>query len=407
VDELLLTAGATTALISLGLTVGRLRDLAHHRHDRLHRLLWVTIAMGALAVSLQPVSAQVDQLVGLVDGCRLIGNVLAVAIVATGHAFLLHTLDPSAATRRRVRAQYLIMTACGTAMIVSYALTTSPHRIDDPFVRSGDYYASVHPPPVPYLVVYLCYMLWSLPQVGRLCARYAKAARRSTVQIALRMIAAGCFLNFANVGLKIINLMVRNQPVVSSTLYRLTFLTYAVAVLVMVVGVMVLSWGRWLRLDQLAEHVQAWRACRRLQPLWLLVSDAAPQITLGDWPALRGRRGALSRARMRLIRMTTEILDGYAVLCPWTNRRVATEARAAATRLGLTGDRLEAAVEARVVTEAVAAVRSAAPGGGRGDELVALPSAKATDAGDAGTEVAWLIQVAAQLSQPPVRTGGR
>jgi hypothetical protein len=402
VDDLLLAAGAATALSCLGLTVSKLWDLAHHRHDRLRRLLSLTIAMGAFAVSLQPLSARVDQVLGLLDVCRLIGNVLAIAIVATGRAFLLHTLDPGAETRRRIRTHYLIMVACGAALIVSYALLPSPYRTEDPFVRSGDYYASVHPPPTLYLVVYLGYMLWALPKVGRLCARYAKAARRSTVQIALRMIAAGCFLNFTNVGLKIINLVVRDEPLISSALYRLTFLTYAVAVLVMVVGVMILSWGRWLRLDQLAEHVQARRACRRLQPLWQLVSAAAPQVTLGDWPALRGRPGALFRTRMRLIRMTTEILDAYAILCPRTDRQVAVEARAAATRLGLTGDQLEAAVEARVVAEAAAAIRSAGPGCGAADEVVALPSAQATNAGDAGTEVAWLIMVAGQLP-----SGGR
>jgi hypothetical protein len=402
VDDLLLAAGAATALISLGLAAGKLWDLVHHRHDRLRRLLGVTLAMGAFAVSLQPVSAGVDQLLGLLDVCRLVGNVLAVAIVATGHAFLLHTLDPGPRTRHRVRVEYLIMAACAAALIGSYALAASPYRTDDPFVRTGEYYASVHPPPAPYLVVYLGYMLWLLPQVGRLCARYARVARRRTVQLALRMIAAGCFLNFANVGLKLANLAVRDQPAVSAVLYRLTFLTYAVAVLVMVVGVMILAWGRWLRLDQLAEHVQAWRACRRLRPLWVLVAEAAPQVTLGDWAAPRGRAGALSGPRMRLIRMTTEILDGYAELCPWTNREVAAEARAAASRHGLTGERLEAAVEAHVVTEAVATVRSDAPEEVPA-EVVELPSARAADAGDAGSEVAWLITVAAHL---PRRPGG-
>ncbi|GAA3339774.1 hypothetical protein GCM10020358_24760 [Amorphoplanes nipponensis] len=398
-DDVLLAAGAATALICFGLTVGRLWDLARHRHDGLRRLLWLTIAMGTVAVSMQPLSARVDQLLGLLDVCRLAGNLLAVAVVATGQAFLLHTLDPGPATRRRVRAQYVITAGCWATMIGSYAMTPAPYRTADPFVRSGEYYASLHPPPAAYLAAYLCFMLWSLPRVGRLCARYATVARRRPVQIALRMIAAGCFLHFANVGLKVVNLAVRHQPAVSSLLYRLTFLTYAVAVLVMVVGVMILSWGRRLRLDQVAEQVEAWRACRRLQPLWLLVSEVAPQITLGDWPVLRDRLGTLARARMRLIRMTTEILDGYAVVCPWTNPRVAAEARAASIRLGLTGDRLEAAVEARVVAEAVAAVRSAAPGGA----TVALPSARAAHAGDAGTEVAWLIMVAAQL---PRRSGG-
>ncbi|MFI7542439.1 MAB_1171c family putative transporter [Actinoplanes sp. NPDC049599] len=397
--DVLLAAGAATALISLGLAVGKLWDLVHHRHDRLRRLLGVTLAMGAFAVSLQPVSARVDQLLGLLDVCRLVGNVLAVAIVATGHAFLLHTLHPGPATRRRVRNQYLIMVACAAALIGAYALTPAPYRTDDPFVRGGDYYASVHPPPAPYLVVYLGYMLWWLPQVGRLCARYARVARRGPVRLALRMIAAGCLLNFVNVGLKLANLAVRDRPAVSAALYRLTFGTYAVAVLALVIGVMILAWGRWLRLDQLAEHVQAWRACRRLRPLWVLVSGAAPQVTLGDWPRPRGRPGALSGARMRLIRMTTEILDGYAELCPWTNRGVAAEARAAATRLGLTGERLEAAVEARVVAEAVAAAGSDPPAAGD-TEIVDLPSPRAATAGDAGTEVAWLIAVAAQL--PPV-----
>ncbi|MET8150831.1 MAB_1171c family putative transporter [Actinoplanes sp. NPDC049668] len=395
-DDILLAAGAATALISLGLAAGKLWDLVHHRQDRLRRLLGVTLAMGAVAVSLQPVSARVDQLLGLLDVCRLVGNVLALAIVATGHAFLLHTLHPGPATRRRVRAQYLIMAACAAALIGSYAPAPAPYRTDDPFVLSGEYYASVHPPPVPYLVVYLGYMLWLLPQVGRLCARYARVARRHTVRLALRMIAAGCFLNFANVGLKLTNLAVRDQPATSPVLYRLTFLTYAVAVLAMVVGVMILAWGRWLRLDQLAEHVQARRACRRLRPLWALVAAAAPQVTLGDWPAPGGRPVALPGARMRLIRMTTEILDGYAELRPCTNRRVADEARAVAGRRGLTGERLEAAVEARVVTEAVAAVRSSAAGDVR-TEVVDLPSARAADAGDAGTEVAWLIAVAAHL----------
>ena len=401
-DHALLAVGVVTALICLALTVVKLRDLARHRRDSLRRVLWVTIAMGTFAVVLQPLSTRVDQLVGLLDVCRLVGNVLAMAIVAAGHSFLLQTLDPGVVTRRRVRRQYLVMGVCGVALIITYALTPAPYRIDDPFVRSGEYYASVHPPPVPYLAVYLSYMLWSLPQVGLLCARYAKVSRRSTVRVALRMIAAGCFLNVVNVGLKIANLLLRDQPVASSTLYRLTFLTYAAAAMLMVAGLTILTWGRSLRLDQLVEHLQAWRACRRLRPLWLMVSGAVPQVALGDWAGPHGRVGGLSRARMRLIRMTTEILDGYAVLCPWTSRQVAAEAREAATRLGLTGDRLEAAVEATVVTGAVAA---ATGDGEQGDGSVVLPAAEVTGAADAGAEVAWLIQVAAELSRPPVAAG--
>ncbi|GAA1801899.1 hypothetical protein GCM10009682_24720 [Luedemannella flava] len=395
-DGVLLVAGASTALLSIALAAVKLWDLVRHRHDPRRRLLWVTVAMGALAVSLQPVAARVDRLLGLLDVCRLVGNVLAIAIVATGHAFLLHALDSRATTCRRMRTQYLIMLVCATVLIVSYALTPQPYGVDDPFVRDGGYYASVHPPPTPYLVAYLGFMVWSLPQVGRLCVRYASVALRGTVRIGLWMIAAGCFLNVANVGLKITNLLVRGSPVASSVFYRLTFLTYAAAVLLMVTGVTILTWGRWLRLDELAEHVRAWRACRRLRPLWLIVSGAAPRVTLGDWAGMPGGLGSLSGARIRLIRMTTEILDGYAVLGPWTSRRVATEARRAAGRLGLTGNRLEAAVEARVVAHAASAARSSTPDSP--DEAVALPSALAADA---GAEVAWLIMVAAYLPRRP------
>jgi hypothetical protein len=127
-----------------------------------------------------------------------------------------------------------------------------------------------------------------------------------------------------------------------------------------------------------------YRHFQRLGPLWRALVRAEPAIVL-DPPVVPDVL-LVSRLRLRLYRRVIEIRDGLLALQPYRKLDIAAAARERATRAGLRGQRLEAAVEAAIVAAALRSRAAGAP--------PAAPEVPVTGGGDLDSDTAFLSQVA-------------
>jgi amino acid transporter len=123
------------------------------------------------------------------------------------------------------------------------------------------------------------------------------------------------------------------------------------------------------RRDRRGPRLRAWLgslsalyAIWRLAPLWREIHRAVPEVAL--LPRYRGLaavRSTVRHARLGVIRMQVEILDGYATLAPWMSTRVFAAARREAGRRRLNDIDLAVAVEAAVLAAAMRARSASQP----------------------------------------------
>ena len=412
----------TVALVTLtcwAMTLYKIRDLARDPRNPPLRSLWVAMATITLSLTVQPVAALLDRLVGVVDFGRVLSNVLTLVSAAAAQGFLLYMSDLSDRTTRKVRTQYAIMAAAVTAIVLLYALNPPPYHIDDPLVRSGAFYVNGTPPSgtAPYTYIYLAYLGWSMVQVARLSLHYARIATRPLLRGGLRLITTGSLIGLAYVGLKVAGAILNQRYGTAATsVDRALIICFTTAILLILLGSTVPSWGPMLRLDKVWDQAAAWRTCRQLRPLWAVIVAAVPKVALLPEPeGTLERIGALRLSSWRRARMTLEILDGYALVKPWMSRAVADGARAEGRQRGLTGDALDAAVEAALVVSATQAVRGGHPRAADSDGVTvrASPQQPAADAAEQPArpdappieEIRWLVQVAGALGSA-TRDGG-
>ncbi|MGW4523268.1 MAB_1171c family putative transporter [Amycolatopsis sp. NPDC004378] len=127
-------------------------------------------------------------------------------------------------------------------------------------------------------------------------------------------------------------------------------------------------------------RVRAYRAYRRIEPLWTALRAAVPGIALDPGRELAGG------AEFALYRRVIEIRDGHLALRAHFDPELPSRAEAAARRAGVREADLAATVEAVTLAAAIEAGR-AGRRFERGEMTDPLPDADVT------TEAAWLIQV--------------
>ncbi|HEX2459253.1 MAG TPA: MAB_1171c family putative transporter [Vicinamibacterales bacterium] len=134
------------------------------------------------------------------------------------------------------------------------------------------------------------------------------------------------------------------------------------------------------------HRVSAYRAHRELHPLWSALRELHPEIALD--PASSDFRDRL-RVRdldFRLYRRIIEIRDGRLALRPFLDADVARRSREDALRRGLTGNDVEAAVEAGVLAAGIENARK--------KRQPATVLAASQDGGkDFMSEVEWWLQI--------------
>ncbi|WP_433528061.1 MAB_1171c family putative transporter [Micromonospora sp. CA-263727] len=388
-------------LVCWGLSLYKLRDLARDRGNLSLRVLCLALLTITVSMTIQPFMPMIDQFLGVLDAARLISNCLTLLCTTAAQAFLLYMTSDDAGTRRSVRRRSVALAVTVATMVALFAVTPPAAGLSDPRVRDGEYYGE--PFYAPFLYVYLAYLGWSLVQVVILASRYARIAHRPLLRFGLWLIVVGSLWGLAYVSAKLAAVAVGIlRPEWGLAVDGVVVLSFTISILLVLIGSTIGSWGPMVGLDRLWEWAGALRDYHRLHPLWRRIHEVVPQIAL--LPPATGLRGALAVARdasLRRVRITVEILDGYASLRPWMSDAVAAQAEQLARQHGLAGQQQAAVVEAAVIGAALRARRDGLPAAdGAGQRPDPFPGPGA-DLG-AADQVTWLARVAGAMSTPLV-----
>lgn len=395
-------------LICWCMSLYKLRDLARDPGNRPLRALCLALVAITLSLTTQPFTPGIDQFVGVIDFARVVSNCLTLVSATAAQAFLLYMTSSDAPVRRQVRRRVVALVVTLVGIVALFVVTPPAAGLSDPRVRSGAYYGD--PFHAPFMYAYLAYLGWSMAQVVILAPRYARIAQRPLLRLGLRLITVGASFGLGYVAAKLLAVAAGalwpGSALISDAVVVASFTT---SILLILIGSTIPSWGPRVGLDRLWGWAAALRDCYRLRPLWTAIHEVVPEIAL--LPAPRGPRGVgafVRDASLRRVRMTVEILDGYASLRPWMSGRVFAQARRLAHEAGLVGDRRTATAEAAVIAAALAVRGRGRPAPGDADDVPMLPAGPPTadqvDGSHAGAvaQVSWLIQVARAYRSPAV-----
>jgi hypothetical protein len=296
--------------------------------DRARRCVrWVLLG---LAVSLTALSPGVYELIGRGSGidhlARLIGHGGMLFAAWAAQEFLAHMNGLG----RGARWHVWWIAGSFAVMCVLFALVPS---LD-----------ARQPGILEYCAVYLAGQAPAFGNVIRLGLRYARAADAPALRIGMRLVAAGTAIAL----LYLVNKVVKAAATRFDFAYPLgdafvvgKSLPAAADVLVLV-GATLPAIAGWLHRYRHFQHLgPLWRALYRAEPAIALDPPAGPDVL------------AVGGLRLRLYRRVIEIRDGLLALHPYREDDIAATAREHARRAGLTGQQLEAAVEAAVVAAAL------------------------------------------------------
>jgi hypothetical protein len=338
--------------------------------------------LGLSLIVLTPVGYSLIGRAGIPNLARLLGHGFMLVVAWAGLAFVAHlTVRPQEASRRSARVAWWF--AAGFVLLaVLFAL--APIDVDD--VRFAGRYAGTAWV-LEYWVVYAGCLTPAFAVVARESWRFARITSDLVLSLGLRLIAAGavCALTYhVHKGLYFASVRFGLGYPVVPALDK--YLPLAANVLVFV-GSTVRWWAPRVGLSALVAWIGRYRTYLGLRPLWLGLYEASPHI------ALEPPRSALADLLpgdlgLRLYRRVIEIRDGRIALRPYLDPEVAASARRNAARVGLSGQELDAFVEATVLADALRArsqgVRTPAP-----DAPVGVPGG-----GDMGSDTAFLTDVA-------------
>jgi hypothetical protein len=395
-------------LICWGMSLYKLRDLSRDPGNRPLRALCLALVAITLSLTIQPLMPAIDQLVGVVDFARVASNCLSLICATAAGAFLLYMTSSDTPTRRQVRRRITALGITVAVIVVLFVLTPPAASLSDPRVRNGEYYGD--PFNAPFMYAYLAYLGWSLAQVINLATQYARIAHRPLLRFGLRLIIIGAAWGLGYVAAKLVAVVAGalwpGSVLITDAVVVLCFTT---SILLVLIGSTIPSWGPRIGLDRVWVWAGALRDCYRLRPLWSAIHAVLPEIALLPTPT--GPRGLATFARhasLRRVRITVEILDGYASLRPWMSEQVLSQAQRTARDMGLVGDPLKAAVEATVIAAALTVRRRGWPGAGDADGVPMLPTGPDTtdqvngNNSGAAEQITWLTQVARAYRSPVV-----
>lgn len=337
------------------------------REDRAARYVrWVLLGLAVSLTVLTPGGhALIRGLTGFHDLPRLIGHAGMLFAVWAGQGFLAHINGKGS------RGHTWWIAGVFAVMCVLFALT--PDLLpDSPWVFE-------------YVVAYVVAQVPAMVSLVRLSLRFGRLAENTGLRVGMHLIAAGITGAL---------LYLVNKAVLAAS-YRFEFdyslgreflvgkVLPGTAHLLVLIGAVLPAVLGWLHRYRL--HLQ-------LSPLWKALHRAEPDIAL-DPPSVPDVF-VVRNLRLRLYRRVIEIRDGLLALNPYRDPAVAAEARARAVQDGLSGQELEAAVEAAVVA---AALRSRAQG-----SPSTAPDSPVTGGGDLDSDTTFLSHVARAYRGNPI-----
>lgn len=388
------------------MSVYKVRDLVRDRSNKSLRALWFALIAITAALSAELYATEIDQLIGRAGSTRAIYDCLTLASAASAQAFLLYMTAEDTNARRRVRRRAITMLLCATTIAALFLLIPAPYPVTDPRFRSGSYYDTE--PSIssaPYVIIYLAYLAWAMTQVVILSHRYARMASRSLLRFGLRLVRNGSVAGVIYAASKLTGFisssMDRNPPMIVPLV---TVMGFTTAILFILVGSTIPSWGPMIGLDRAFATAAILRDYRRLTPLWTDLREVVPTIELfPQSPGMLYLIALLRQPESRLVRRVVEIRDAYLQLRPHLDPRAARIARQRGTTAGLEGEQLEATVEAATIAAAVRAYRQPGPGPcSYGHAAPVLGFGNTEEDSHPSGEVAWLIQVTQAYARSPI-----
>ena len=383
------------ALLAWAAVAYKLPALRRSPHDPALRAYWLTLLSLALALTvlLPPVYLAVDRLAGFPNLARLLGHGSVLVTSWAVQAFLLHLNFPGDAARGQIRqlgwalagALALMTTLFVLAPVEEEALEFMTRYADAPFIPE-------------YWLVFLSYLGLALVNQARLSWRYASLADRVALRLGLRLAAVGGVFGLGYVAHEGLYLALRrlglSYPLGDKDM--VTRVLIAGATGLMVIGSTMPAWGPRIGLSALWRWGRRYRAYRRLYPLWLALYRSNPDIALIPPPSGLADALAVGDLGFRLYRQVIEIRDGRLALRPYLDPRAAAIARELGQEAGLSGEPLQAVIEAASLA---AAIRNKA--GGR-PVAEAGPTLETPGGADLDSEAAFLEKVARCYTGSPI-----
>ncbi|MGW3043750.1 MAB_1171c family putative transporter [Kitasatospora sp. NPDC001159] len=401
----------------------KVRDLARDWRNRELQLLCLSIATFAAPFVLASphIYMGIDHILGVPNIATLI-IYICVAVCVTGFIALLVSWS-SAQGKLRLRHWIGVGYSLATLVVMTVFfflgnVDGAEHPVDFDVTFEAVPYISM------FLLSYQLLFTTSMVMLIVLCRRYAAAVDRLWLRRGLLTVALGAWFGLGYGVPKVANMvwdLFATSPLhdVSSIAAPLSA---SVSAMLFSIGFTMPGWGAGA--SRLKDLAVAYRAYKRLYPLWHDLAAAFPEIVLltpNDRQGPRSARALLSRPRIEIragrmvlrprdsheadtlqdldllvTRQRVEIRDAQLRLRPYFTESVVQEARDLARRRKLTPADVEAAVEAAQMS---VALRSHTAGA-----LVpaTAPTLHTPTAVDPAEEVSWLVKVAVAYKTSPV-----
>jgi hypothetical protein len=352
-------------------------------------------------VSTPAVAAALDRAVGVPNLAAFCIHISAVTLSFAVQVQVIHWAHDPGAAAPRVRRRLIALGAVVLVMGVLFASTWEPTR-EAHYLLSGSRTGGAQF--LLYLGFYLAAVGVGYAVAAWMSWQYAKVCAKPWLRRGLRINAVGFALVLGYVGTRAATLVGAKLGGDPESYEFLVPVFAGLALLLTLAGMVLPNWGP--RFDAVREALARRRDLRRLEPLWRAFYDVVPGIAL-DPPG--SRRFLVGREiGLRLLRRVIEISDGRLAVAPYVPAATEPAARARATAAGLTGEELEAVVEASRIAAGLAAMARGDAASGLGPSADPAADGAATGGdGDLADEVARLVRVARAFTSSPVVAAAR
>lgn len=344
-------------------------------------------AVGQL-VEISAVGEHLNALTGVANLNRLTAYVCATGIGVSEAVLVLYWVPPEQA-RNKLPRRLAFYAACIVGYLVMFAIGNKP--------STTQHFAVAHatsPPVAVFLFIYVAAQISYLGDVARVGWRFSHVAQQPSMRIGLRLVAAGGAIGCGEALTK------ATFTVATIAGAHPTGEEAIAAVLDGVASLFLLSGWATASMEPRFAAVRDWfvryQGQRALYPLWISLYRAVPAIAL-DPPKPRWRAVWDPRdVKLRTLRRVIEIRDGRLSIAPYVNSAVTPTARRLGLDAGLTGDELDAVVEAaQIRTGLWALTEHVSP-------LGATDVPAITGFHEIAAELRWLTRVAEAFTDSPV-----
>lgn len=280
------------------------RYLRHRRDIRLC-LYWRAVVLFALALTfvVPVVYDTVNRVVGTPNAARWMADALVLTgtyMFDTFYFALAHARDRLRWHRPWLLAGLVLALAMMALLLWQVNLPADPLMLDVPRLQ---------PAAVAYRVIFLVVFGFFLVRLMRHTVQYQRDTHHPLVKINMTLTVGASVWAVGYLGVSSIALLVPAASPLAWFMQDGVQVCLLFMVLLLVLGVTVPWWGRWLGIVVVVRQVQMLLTYWRLQPLWRQLTWARPQVALPiatAWPAALWRPQQLE---LLLHRQVIEILD--------------------------------------------------------------------------------------------------